>query len=281
MVLGELEWVIEDKIAYLTIQRPKVLNALNQKLLTNLEEWLERVEHEVQQSTVAFRCIVIRGAGEKAFVAGADILEFKDRSAAQGQEMSQRGQRIFSRIEQLPLPVIALIDGYALGGGAELALACHFRVGTKQAVIGFPEVRLGLIPGYGGTLRLSRLIGYSKALEWMTMATNITADEAYRCGFLHVILEPNGDTPSIGQEGTGGITYHEELKKWLKPLINMAPLAIKNVILALRSHESTQMSDSDCLTKESELFGELFETKDVAEGITAFIEKRNPRFQGE
>jgi enoyl-CoA hydratase len=280
MKFGALEWIIEENIAYLTIQRPEVLNALNQNLLSNFEEWLDRVEQELDQSTHTYRCIVIKGAGEKAFVAGADIHEFKDKSRSQGQEMSQRGQKVFKRIEELPLPVVAYIDGYALGGGAELALACHFRVGTKNTVIGFPEVKLGLIPGYGGTVRLSRIIGYSKALEWMTMAPYISAEEAYRRGALNVILEHSEDDSSSDKEGASELNSHKELKKWLQPLIKMAPLAIKNVILSTRSNTGIRANDRDSLQRESVLFGELFETQDANEGINAFIEKRSPKFQG-
>lgn len=260
-----LIWEVEGQVAVLTINRPEVLNALNADVLEELDEWSTQIHPKLEQSSNPIRCIVLQGAGSKAFVAGADIKEFKGKTKVEAQAVSTRGQRIFAQIEQLPVPTVALVEGYALGGGAELAIACDFRLAAPNAIIGFPEVKLGLIPGFGGTVRLPRLIGYAKAMEWMTTAKTITAKQGVDVGIFNAILEQENEN------------MLDQAKEWITPLCSMAPLAIKSVIFAIKSQHNTY--STQFFEKEATLFGALFETHDFEEGVNAFLEKRNPGFQ--
>ena len=260
-----LIWEVQGNIAVLTINRPEVLNALNTDLLKELDVWSTKIRSELEQSTNPLRCIILQGAGAKAFVAGADIKEFKGKVKVEAQSISSRGQRIFEQIEQLPVPTVALIEGYALGGGAELAIACDFRLAAPNAIIGFPEVKLGLIPGFGGTVRLPQLIGYAKAMEWMTTAKTVSAYQGIDVGIFNAILDNENED------------ILDQAKKWIAPLCSMAPLAVKSIIFAMKSQQSSYKPE--LFELEAELFAKLFETHDFEEGVNAFIEKRKPGFQ--
>ncbi len=260
-----LIWEVQGNIAVLTINRPKVLNVLNTDVLKELDVWSTKIHSTLEQSTNLIRCIILQGAGDKAFAAGADIKEFKGKVKAEAQSISSRGQRIFKKIEQLPVPTVALVEGYALGGGAELAIACDFRLAAPNAIIGFPEVKLGLIPGFGGTVRLPHLIGYAKAMEWMTTAKTVSANQGVNVGIFNAILDNENEE------------VLDQAKKWIAPLCSMAPLAVKSIIFAMKSRQGSY--SQEFFEKEAELFAKLFETRDFEEGINAFIDKRKPEFQ--
>lgn len=260
-----LIWEVEGEIAVLTINRPEILNALNTHVLQELDEWSTQIHSILEQPSNSIRCIILQGAGSKAFVAGADIKEFKGKTKIEAQQISRRGQRIFGQIEQLPVPTVALVEGYALGGGAELAIACDFRLAAPNAIIGFPEVKLGLLPGFGGTVRLPRLIGNARAMEWMTTAKTVSAEQGVDVGIFNAVLDDKDEN------------VLNQAKKWIAPLCSMAPLAVKNVIFAMKSQQNTNSEKN--FEKEAELFAKLFESHDFQEGVNAFLEKRKPVFQ--
>jgi enoyl-CoA hydratase len=242
-------------IATLTINRPKQLNALNNQVFIELDKALDEIEKDE-----SVRALIITGSGDKAFVAGADIKEFADFDSKQATELSKRGHRVFQRIEDLTIPVLAAINGYALGGGFELALSCHLRIASKNALVGLPEVSLGLIPGYGGTQRLTKIVGQPKALELIMSGRFAKAEEALTLGLLNKVTEED---------------LLEEAKKMLSGMIKQAPLALKNAILAVKEAGKDSGFES-----EANLFGDLFSTADFKEGTSAFIEKRKPNFSG-
>lgn len=245
----------ESGICTITIDRPDQLNALNDTVFVELSSALDEIEESDE-----IKGVIITGAGEKAFVAGADIKEFADFSPARAQELSLRGQKVFQRIEDLTIPVIAAVNGYALGGGCELAMACHIRIASKNALMGLPEVSLGLIPGYGGTQRLTELVGKAKALEMVMSGRFAKAEEAHQIGLVNAVAEESAIDDS---------------KKMMSAMLKQGPLAIKNAILAI--NEAGQDSGYE---SEAKLFGELFGTADFKEGTSAFIEKRKPDFTG-
>ncbi len=252
MLILEVE---DSRIATISINRPKQLNALNNQVFEELDSALDQIEKDE-----SIRALIITGSGEKAFVAGADIKEFADFDKEQATKLSKRGHKVFQKIEDLSIPVLAAINGYALGGGFELALSCHFRVASKAAVLGLPEVSLGLIPGYGGTQRLTKLVGYSKALELIMSGRFVKAEEAFQLGLINSIAE--GD-------------ISEASKKMLSGMIKQAPLALKNAILAVK-----EAGNDSGYEMEANLFGDLFNTADFKEGTSAFMEKRKPNFSG-
>lgn len=246
----------EDGVAVLTIDRPTKLNALNARVLAELDEavtWLE-----AERSA---RAVVLTGAGGKAFVAGADISEFQGLDAAAGEALSRKGQGLLRRIEESRMPWVAAIDGYALGGGAELAMACHLRVGSDRAVIGLPEVTLGLIPGYGGTQRLVHLVGRSRAMDLVLTARRVKAPEALEIGLLNRM---SADVPVV-----------ELARTLLEPILAHAPLAIGHAMQAVLS-----AATPTGYAREAALFGDLCGTTDFEEGTRAFLEKRPPTFTG-
>lgn len=247
--------VDDSGIGVLTINRPNQLNALNNQVFEELDSVLDEIE-----SSKSIRALIITGAGEKAFVAGADIKEFSDFNTQNAQELSLRGQRVFQRIEELTIPVIAAINGYALGGGFELALSCHLRIASTNVLLGLPEVSLGLIPGYGGTQRLPKLIGKAKALELILSGKFVKAEEALQLGIINQIVEDS---------------VKDEAKKLLQGIIKQAPIAIKNAILAVKESDKVSGFKSEAI-----LFADLFNTADFKEGTSAFIEKRKPNFSG-
>lgn len=247
----------KDGIVVLTINRPKALNALNRQTLSELRQFFGEDALEI----VGLKGIILTGSGEKSFVAGADISEFSGLDAQGGLEMSQNGHDIFFMIERFPKPVIATINGFALGGGCELAMACHLRVASEKAKFGQPEVNLGIIPGYGGTQRLIQYLGKTKALELLMTADMIGAEEAYRLGLLNYVVP-------VGEE----LTKATEL---LNKIAAKAPIAIQKVIDCVNAFFPT-----DGFEREVIEFANTVNTEDFKEGATAFLEKRTANFQG-
>ncbi|MBO9729259.1 MAG: enoyl-CoA hydratase/isomerase family protein [Chitinophaga sp.] len=250
---------LDNNILTITINRPEKMNALNQQVLAELALVVDEIygNREIKGA-------VITGSGEKAFVAGADISEFLTLSDKQGEELAKRGHVIFQRIESCPKPIIAAVNGFALGGGCELAMACHFRIASENAKFGQPEVNLGLIPGYGGTQRLTQLIGKGKAMELMMTGDMITAVEAQAWGLVNHVVK-----------------FEELLPKAvsiLRKIQTKAPLAIARVI---KCANAALDKDQDGFELELKEFGACFATKDLEEGAAAFIQKRQPNFKGE
>ncbi|MCC5906233.1 MAG: enoyl-CoA hydratase/isomerase family protein [Balneolaceae bacterium] len=245
-----------DGIALLTINRPDKLNALNNKVLEELDAAISLTENSDD-----IRVLIITGAGEKAFVAGADIKELSSLNRESGEKVSSAGQQIFNRIEQCSKPVICVVNGYALGGGAELAMACHIRIATESAQIGLPEVSLGLIPGYGGTQRLPHLVGKSKAMEMILTGQPVAADEAKTIGLVN-------DVKPVDKA-------LDHAKKLAAFMMKNGPLALSYAISAVNASQSNHG-----FAREASLFGRLCVTKDFKEGTSAFLEKRKPAFKG-
>ena len=254
---------VVDAIATVTLNRPRVLNAMNAEMLRELEALFTAFADDP-----AVRAILLRGAGGKAFAAGADIAELQAASTADaGEELARRAQRVLCRIETAGKPVIACIDGFALGGGCELALACTLRLGTPAARFGQPELKLGVIPGWGGTQRLPRLIGRSAALKLILTGQIIPAEEALRIGLLDELVP--GDTE------TALIPRARELASQMAAMPRLAVAAgIQSVT------EGADLPLDEALALEASIFGRLCGTADKAEGTRAFLEKRPPTFQG-
>lgn len=249
---------VKEHILYVTINREKALNALNKDTLAELADVVA-----FANKTDEVRGVIITGAGEKAFVAGADIKEFADYNGKQGEELAKRGQeQVFDAIENATKPFIAAINGFALGGGLELAMACHMRIAADNAKLGLPEVTLGLIPGYGGTQRLTQLVGKGKAIEMITTANMITAADALTFGLVNYVVPQ-----------TGLISKAEEILNLVKQRAPLAvSAAIKSVIAAVNNHKG--------YATEIQAFGKCFETADFKEGVAAFVEKRRANFKG-
>lgn len=250
---------LENSIFTITINRPDRLNALNKKVLEELDSAICESE-----SNAEIRSVIITGAGSKAFVAGADITEFGTLNQTEARAMAKRGQAIFFRIENSSKPVVAAVNGFALGGGCELAMSCHFRIAAENAKFGQPEVNLGLIPGYGGTQRLTKLIGKGRAIELLLSADMIDAATALRYGLVNHVAAP------------------EELLNKTKSILTLintkAPLAIAKCIeCANLAEEGAGKNGYD---REIEAFGECFITEDMKEGTAAFLEKRKAVFKG-
>jgi enoyl-CoA hydratase len=248
----------KSNIYYITINRPDKLNALNKKTIEELGIAVSEAEKAGD-----VRVIILTGAGTKAFVAGADISEFADFNDRQGEELSAYGQKVFSAIEQCNKPVIAAINGFALGGGCELAMACHIRVASDNARFGQPEVKLGLIPGYGGTQRLPRLIGRNKATELLLTADMMNAQDALQWGLVNDVVPAEQL-----------ISKCEEIAK---KIIAQAPLAVAATLRCVQAYYDKQKNGIETEVKE---FGKCFSTDDVKEGTKAFLEKRAPVFKG-
>ena len=259
MAYDNLLFEVSDKIARITFNRPNVLNALNRKTMDELGDCLKKVRADDD-----IRVLILTGAGEKAFVAGADINELSQQTPVNGREFTLYGQEIFHRLETLGKPVIAAINGFALGGGCELALACTLRVAGRNAKLGQPEVKLGLMPGYGGTQRLPRLCGKGVAHELLLTGEMISADEALRVGLVNRVVEP-GEV----------LTTAEAIAK---KIIANAPLAVKYALEAVE--RGMEMPQEQGLFLEATLFGLCCATQDMREGTRAFLEKRSPKFEG-
>lgn len=250
---------VRDSILFVTVDRPKVLNALNAQTI----EELGRV-FDVARDDSAVKVVILTGGGEKAFVAGADINELATMTPLKGKKVAEKGQRVFSKIEELGKPVIAAINGFALGGGCELALACHIRIASEKAQLGLPEVSLGIIPGYGGTQRLARLIGKGKALELILTADRIGALDAEKVGLVNKVVAPDQLLAAA-----------EEMAK---KIASRSPVAVSAAMEA--THFGLDMPLEEGQLLESTLFGLLCATEDMKEGMTAFLEKRPPVFPG-
>ena len=250
---------IREPLAILTLNRPKVLNALNQATFTELEAAFTELA-----ASDSVRAILLTGAGEKAFAAGADIQELATISATEGQRLAARGQRIFDLIESCGKPVIACINGFALGGGCELAMACTLRLASETAKLGQPEVKLGLLPGYGGSQRLPRLIGKGAALKLLLTGEIISAAEAFRVGLVDEVV-PAGELLKRGEQLALAISAN-------------APLAVRQTIAAV--HAGYDLPLRQALDLEAALFGVCCATEDKAEGTRAFLEKRPPVWKG-
>lgn len=250
---------LTEGIFTITINRPDKLNALNKNVINELSAALDEV-----YSNPEIKAAIITGAGPKAFVAGADISEFATLDAAGGTALAQHGQQqVFNKIEDCPKPITAAVNGFALGGGCELAMACHFRLTSSNAKFGQPEVNLGLVPGYGGTQRLTQLVGKGKAMELMMTGTLIDAAEAKQLGLVNYVTEPEN--------------LIAETTKLLQTIIAKAPLALSKII-ALTNLAAAGATDG--LQQEMEAFGQLFDTADAKEGAAAFVEKRKAVFTG-
>ena len=249
----------DGAIAVVTVNRPKVLNALN---LATLEE-LRRTMTALREDQ-AIRCIILTGSGEKSFVAGADINELGGQSPAGGCEHARFGQAVFDTIETLGKPVIAAINGYALGGGCELAMACTIRLAADTARLGQPEINLGMIPGYGGTQRLPRIVGKGRALELLLTGDQLSAADAHLLGLVNHVV-PAADLMA-------------EARKLAATIAGKAPLAVRYVLEAV--HRGSNLPLAEALTLEAALFGLVVSTDDMREGTGAFLEKRKPVFKG-
>ncbi len=246
-------------VAIVTINRPEKLNALNTATFLELEQAFINIREDN-----SIRGVLVKGAGDKAFVAGADISEIQKLGMQDGIEFSRLGQRVFRLIETLTKPVIALITGFALGGGCEFTLACHLRLATSQSKFGQPEVNLGLIPGYGGTQRLPRLIGRGRALELLLTGDMINAERAYEIGLVNRIVEAD-ELEEVGQ-------------KMLAKILSKGPLAVRNILEVVQRGLEGTLEEGIAL--ESDYFGITCATEDMKEGTSAFLEKRKPNFKG-
>ena len=249
---------LENGILTITINRPEKLNALNKAVMDELNEVVEEI-----YKNGSIKSAIITGAGNKAFVAGADISEFSGLNDDGGMLLSEKGQIIFLKIEDCPKPIIAAVNGFALGGGCELAMSCHFRIASENAKLGQPEVNLGLIPGYGGTQRLTQLIGKGRAIELLITANMIDANTALQYGLVNYV---------VPQE-----ELLNKVKSILEIINSKAPLAVGGCIKAANAVFDESLNGFETEVKE---FGKCFNSKDVKEGITAFLEKRKANFTG-
>jgi enoyl-CoA hydratase len=248
---------LSGSIYIITINRPEKLNALNKTVIREIGEAVDEVYHNP-----LIRAAIITGAGNKAFAAGADISGFSGLCREEGKALAQQGMDVFFRIENATKPIVAAVNGFALGGGCELAMACHFRLCSETAKFGQPEINLGLIPGYGGTQRLTRYIGKGPAMEALLTGNMISAALALQYGLVNHVTAPE--------------ELIDKTKGILQQIISKAPLAISKCIAAVNA----SMGNADGYALETELFGECFATEDMKEGTQAFLEKRQPVFKG-
>lgn len=248
----------ENGIAYLKINRPKSLNALNSLVLSELDKALDLI---AESKTI--RVVILTGEGDKAFVAGADITEMKDKSPLEAQAFSRLGNAVFSKLAALRQPTIAALNGFTLGGGCELALSCDLRIGTPKTKLGQPEVGLGIIPGFGGTQRLARLIGPGRAKDLVLTGRMIGGEEAFQMGLLNKLVEAE--------------TLLEEAEGYAKMMLKHAPLAVERSKDAI--NVGLDLPLNHALLYESDLFGSLFSTDDQKEGMEAFVSKRKAEFK--
>ncbi|MDW7691577.1 enoyl-CoA hydratase-related protein [Flammeovirgaceae bacterium SG7u.111] len=248
---------LKSGIFIITISREDKLNALNQETIKSLDLAFQQVYDEPE-----IKGVIITGAGEKAFVAGADIAEFTELNYMNGRKFSEDGQEVFAKIENCPKPVIAAVNGYALGGGCELAMACHMRIASENALFGQPEVKLGIIPGFGGTQRMTMLVGKGKAFELILSGNTIQADEALKIGLVNHVVA------------------HDEViaktTELMESILGRAALAVAHGIDCINAVHS----NDDGYQTEANSFGNCCKTEDFKEGTTAFLEKRKPIFTG-
>ena len=249
----------EESILWIILNRPHRLNAFNDVLLEELGDVLDTAEKDP-----SIRCVVIMGEGDRAFSAGADVTMFPKATPTKAEEFSRFGQKIFGKIEKMPKPVIAAINGFALGGGLELALACDFRVAAEHAELGSPEIVLGLIPGWGGTQRLTRIVGLAKAKEMIMLGDRIKAEDALKIGLVHKIVHYD--------------KLREEVKALATKLAEGPPIAMKYAKYAINF--GTQVPLEVGLRLEASLMGLVFSTEDLKEGVEAFMSRRKAEFKG-
>jgi enoyl-CoA hydratase len=256
--MQNINYSVRDHLGLVTINRPGKLNALNAATKTELLELFNKIKNDS-----AIDIVILTGAGEKSFVAGTDIGELKALDAASGKEFSEKGQELYDLIENLGKPVIAAVNGYALGGGCELALACHLRIASENAKFGQPEVNLGIIPGYGGTQRLARLIGKGRAMEMILTGNQIDASDAFRVGLVNKVV-PQSELLSTAENVA-------------RTILSKGQVAIRMALKAINMTQETAQSDGQAL--EATLFGVCCGTEDFKEGTEAFLEKRRPEFK--
>jgi len=259
MTYQTLLFDVRDGVAFVTINRPDKLNALNDQVVEELADAAERIATEPP-----VKGAILTGAGTKAFVAGADIGDLAKQGPFDGKARALRGQAVLRRLETCGKPVIAAINGYALGGGCELAMACHLRIASETAKFGQPEVKLGIAPGYGGTQRLPRLVGKGVALQLILSGEMIDAREAHRIGLVNAVVAP--------------AQLLAEAERTLRGILAMGPLAVRLALEAV--DRGLDMTLDDGLLLEANHFGLLAATRDMKEGLAAFLEKRPPRFEG-
>jgi enoyl-CoA hydratase len=258
MSFQNLEIDTRDGIARLTLRRPEKLNALDDRTMGELGAAFAEL-----QTAADVRGVIVTGSGEKAFVAGADIAELAAQTPVEGRERARQGQRVFDVIERFPKPVIAAVNGFALGGGCELALACHVRLASENAKLGTPEVKLGIMCGYGGTQRLARLVGRGRALELLLTGEMIDAAEAFRIGLVNRVVPQ--------------AKLLEEAETLMKKMLANGPVSLRFTLQAVAA--GLDMPLSQAQEYEATLFGLICTTDDMKEGTRAFLEKRPPRFQ--
>jgi len=259
MAFDTLLLEVRDRIAFVTVNRPDKLNALNDAVIAELDQVVARIT-----SDKGIAGAILTGAGPKAFVAGADIGELSQQTQLTGKARAMRGQAVFRRLEQCGKPVIAAVNGFALGGGCELAMACHLRVASESAKFGQPEVKLGIGPGYGGTVRLPRLVGKGRALDLLLTARMVGADEALQMGLVNRVV------PADKLLG--------EAEALLRGILANGPLAVRLCLEAVDA--GLEMSLDEALLLEANHFGLLASTEDMREGMGAFLEKRTAAFRG-
>ncbi|NBH84092.1 enoyl-CoA hydratase [bacterium C-53] len=253
-----MEFVLYEQkgaVGVITISREKALNALNSAVLEELDQTLDSVNLE------EVRCLILTGAGEKSFVAGADIAEMSTLTKAEGEAFGKKGNDVFRKLETFPIPVIAAINGFALGGGCEISMSCDIRICSDNAVFGQPEVGLGITPGFGGTQRLARLVGAGMAKQMIYTARNIKADEAYRIGLVNAVY-PIEELMPAAEKMAAGIAKN-------------APIAVRNCKKAM--NEGLDVDMDQAIVIEEKLFGDCFESHDQQEGMSAFLEKRKEK----
>jgi enoyl-CoA hydratase len=258
MTYDTLLTALEEGILTVTVNRPDKLNALNRSVLADLDKLMDEV-----LSNQEIKAVLLTGSGPKAFVAGADISEFLQAGPDEGAALAKRGQDLFFRIEKCPKPFISAVNGFALGGGCELAMSCHFRIAADNAKFGQPEVNLGIIPGYGGTQRLTRLIGPGRAMEMILTGTMIDAAEALRIGLVNHVTSPE--------------TLIEKARGILHTINSKSPVAVRQAIAAVNAANAPEV---DGYAVEVEMFRGCCGTEDMKEGVSAFLQKRKPEFPG-
>ena len=247
-----INYEAEGMVGVITINRPKALNALNSQVLEELDQTLNAVDLE------SVRVLILTGAGEKSFVAGADIGEMSTLTKAEGEAFGKKGNDVFRKLETFPIPVIAAVNGFALGGGCEISMSCDIRICSENAVFGQPEVGLGITPGFGGTQRLARIVGVGMAKQMIYSARNIKADEAFRIGLVNAIYPLEELMPAA--------------QKLAAAIAKNAPIAVRNCKKAI--NDGLQVNMDEAIVIEEKLFGDCFESYDQKEGMTAFLEKR-------
>lgn len=246
---------VQDRVAVLTIDRPKALNALNPEVLNDLRLAFEGIDQDV------VRCVILTGAGDKSFVAGADIASMSTMTKAEGEAFGRLGNDVFLMVENFPLPVIAAVNGFALGGGNELAMSCDIRLASENALFGQPEVGLGITPGFGGTQRLARVVGVGMAKQLVYSATNIKADEALRIGLVNAVYASD--------------QLMDAARKLAGKIASNAPIAVRNCKRAI--NEGIELPIAEAVQVEERLFGACFETHDQVEGMSCFLSREKPK----